>query len=221
MGSGTKASGSLLTSDFVTKHTRSPALNHLKVFLYVFFYKIFRVALSLCRFQICLALSALFALSTHSLYYFYLACIFFLYSLYCFSKKDTCLLFFPLSVSGATIVYFLYYYSFSIHFRDHLATWRRQSAFAFEKGRQAGSLCRPRQKSHYRVLIPFILVPFLLTLFPFLFNLFLFLPPKGTTLISSLYLFCLACIFFTQNLSQKRYNPCFHYPHSCRAQLFY
>lgn len=28
---------------------------------------------------------------------------------------------FPLSVSGATIVYFLYYYSFSIHFRDHLA----------------------------------------------------------------------------------------------------
>ena len=90
----------------------------------------------------CLALSALLALSLHSLYYFYLACIFFLYSLYCFSKKDTCLLFLPLSVSGAT---FILYYSFSIHFRDHLATWKRQSAFAFEKGRQAGSLCRTRR----------------------------------------------------------------------------
>ena len=64
----------------------------------------------------------IFCLSTsYSLYYFYLACIFFLYSLYCFSKKDTCLLFLPLSVSGTTIVYFLYFYSFSIHFRDHLA----------------------------------------------------------------------------------------------------
>ena len=36
MGLGTKASGSLLTSDFVTKHTRSPALNHLKVFFMYF-----------------------------------------------------------------------------------------------------------------------------------------------------------------------------------------
>ena len=124
-------------------------------------------------------------------------------------------------MSGATIYRFIvfpylhfrfilepaHYYSFSIHFRDHLATWRRQSAFAFEKGRQAGSLCRPRQKSHYRVLIPLLLVPFL--------------PPKGTTLTSSLCLFYLPCIFFTQNLSQKRYNPCFHYPHSCRAQLLF
>lgn len=37
MGLGTKASGSLLTSDLVTKHTRSPALNHLKVFYFFVF----------------------------------------------------------------------------------------------------------------------------------------------------------------------------------------
>ena len=29
--------------------------------------------------------------------------------------------FIPSSVSGTTIIYFLYYYPFSIHFRDHLA----------------------------------------------------------------------------------------------------
>ena len=42
--------------------------------------------------------------------------------------------------------------SFSFHSRDHFATWRRQSAFAFEKGRLAGSLVRPRRKRHRWVL---------------------------------------------------------------------
>ena len=36
-----------------------------------------------------------------------------------------------------------------------------------------------------------------------------FLPLKGTTLTSSLYLFYLPCVFFTQNLFQKRHNPLF------------
>ena len=44
-----------------------------------------------------------------------------------------------------------------------------------------------------------------------------FLPLKGTTLTSSLYLFYLPCIFFTQNLFQKRHNPCFFLPSSVRA----
>ena len=40
-------------------------------------------------------------------------------------------------------IYRLYcYYS-----RDHLAIWRRQSAFAFEKGRLSGRPSRPREKN--------------------------------------------------------------------------
>ena len=30
------------------------------------------------------------------------------------------------------------------HYRDRIGSWRRQSAFAFEKGRLAGSIVRPR-----------------------------------------------------------------------------
>ena len=43
---------------------------------------------------------------------------------------------------------------------------------------------------------------------------FFVLPPP------SLCLFYLPCVFFTQNLFQKRHNLCFFRPHSCRAQLF-
>ena len=54
-----------------------------------------------------------------SLYLFCLACVFFTQNL--FQKRHNPLFPFPSSVSGATIVYFMYYYSFSIHFHDHLA----------------------------------------------------------------------------------------------------
>jgi len=52
-----------------------------------------------------------------------------------------------------------------------------------------------------RVSVPFVLVPFFLfNLFPFGLSLFLFRPPKGTTLHSTLYLFyqftAIACINF-------------------------
>ena len=42
--------------------------------------------------------------------------------------------------------------SFSFLLAFILATWRRQSAFAFEKGRLAGSLVRPRRRRHRWVL---------------------------------------------------------------------
>ena len=47
---------------------------------------------------------------------FCLTCIFFIQPSVCFYL----VLFTPVSVSGATIIYCLYFYSFSIHFRDHL-----------------------------------------------------------------------------------------------------
>ena len=39
----------------------------------------------------------------------------------CLFSVRICTIFSPSSLSGTTIIYFLYYYSFSIHFRDHLA----------------------------------------------------------------------------------------------------
>ena len=123
-------------------------------------------------------------------------------------------------MSGTTIIYCLYYYPFSIHFRDHLAIILNVTvgflsllylvlfSFGFEV---IGflSLLYP-----YYVLIMSLLFP-TFVLFPisacsFFALLVPFLPLKGTTLTSSLYLFYLPCVFFTQNLFQKRHNPCFH-----------
>ena len=85
----------------------------------------------------------------------------------------------------------------------------------------------------------FILIPFLLYLFPLspacsffhsptllklsllFYSLFLFCLQKEQPSHFSLYLFYLPCIFFTQNLFQKRYNPCPSRPHPSRAQLLY
>ena len=39
----------------------------------------------------------------------------------CLFSVRICTIFSPSSLSGTTIIYCLYYYSFSIHFRDHLA----------------------------------------------------------------------------------------------------
>lgn len=63
------------------------------------------------------------------------------------------LLSFPLIRVGPTIIYCLYFYSFSIHFHDHLATILNVTVWPLS----------------------------LLYLFPFLLYLFLFHPQKGTT----------------------------------------
>ena len=81
------------------------------------------------------------------------------------------------------------------------------------------SLCTHSHSHLATILYVTIGFLFLFYLFPFLLSLFLFLPPKGTTLTSSLCLFYLPCVFFSPTFPQKRYNLCFHYPHPCRAQL--
>ena len=100
----------------------------------------------------------------------------------------------PSSVSGTTIVYFLYYYSYSIHFRDHLAIILNVTV---------GSL-----SLFYLFLLDLACINFACL---FCASLSIF--------YTSLYLFCLACIFFTQNISQKRHNPCF-FLHSPVRTLF-
>ena len=86
-------------------------------------------------------------------------------------------------------LFILYYYSFSIQFRDYLATILNVSVgFLF-------LFC-------VTCSLFTLLVPFLLYLFLFGLSLFLFCLQREQPSL-------LPCVFFTQNLSQKRHNPCF------------
>ena len=55
---------------------------------------------------------------------------------------------------------------------------------------------------------------------PFWAKLVPFLPPKGTTLHSTLCLFYSLCLFVLKTSFKKDTTLCFHSPHPCRAQLF-
>ena len=69
-------------------------------------------------------------------------------------------------------------------------------------------------------LVPFLLLPCSFSLVLFYLPCSFFLPPKGTTLTSTLCLFYIPCVFFTQNLFQKRNNPCFFFTLSPSALMY-
>ena len=112
----------------------------------------------------------------------------------------------PSSLSGATFI--LYYYSFSIHFHDHLAIILNVTVgflsflylvlFSFDFGVSGF------------VLVISLLYPYYVLLLCRL------LPVQNFYL----FLFYLPCSFFTSISPQKRHNLCLFRPHPCRAQLF-
>ena len=111
------------------------------------------------------------------------------------------------------------FYSFSIHFRDHLATILNVSVgFLF-------LFCVTC--SLFTLLVPFLLYLFLfglslfLLLVPFRTKLVTFSSPKGNNPHIYLVSFYLPCVFFLPpNLSQKRHNLCFFCTLPCALFIF-
>ena len=117
----------------------------------------------------------------------------------CLFSVRICTIFSPSSLSGTTIIYFLYYYSFSIHFRDHLAIILNVTV---------GFL-----SLFYLVLFtPIVLISFLLSPFCQLsprrrlfklctrrvYNLYIHIVHKIADLTTKIKLFLLISIFFCQ-----------------------
>jgi len=92
-----------------------------------------------------------------------------------------CTIFSPLSLSGTTIIYCLYFYSFSILFRDYPATILNVTVWSLS----------------------------LLYLFPFCFTCSFFIPKREQPSHLVCVFFIYLVSFYAQNLFQKRHNPCF------------